>query len=93
MKQLISPQLVDHYVHLHRAILAGIVFMFVMMSGVDVLTTLLIDHRTAEELSGFAFRQVVRIVSNLLVFFIVSAAIRSVFVQMSKSCSKNPNSN
>lgn len=86
MTRLISPRLVAHYVELHRAILAGIILLFVLTTLNDIITTLLVDDRVIYELGGFAVRTVFRIVVHAAAFALASAAIRRAFVSMTASC-------
>ena len=86
MTRLISSRLVDHYVALHRTILAGIVLLFVLTTFTDITTTLLVDNRAMYDLGGFAVRTGSRIVIHAAAFALASAVIRRAFIHMTATC-------
>lgn len=86
MTHLISSRLVDHYVALHRTILAGIVLLFVLTTLTDITTSLLVDNRAIYDLGGFAVRTGSRIAVHVAAFALASAVIRQAFIRMTASC-------
>ena len=85
MTRLISSRLVDHYVALHRTILAGIVLLFILTTLTDITTTLLVENHAIYDLGGFAIRMGSRIAIHAAAFALASVAIRRAFISMTAS--------
>ena len=86
MMRLISSRLVDHYVALHRTILAGIVLLFILTTITDITVSLLVDNHATYDLGGLVIRLMTRITIHAAAFALASAAIRQAFINMTASC-------
>ena len=86
MTRLISSRLVDHYVALHRTILAGIVLLFILTTITDITVSLLVDNHAIYDLGGLVIRLLARIAIHAAAFALASAAIRRAFISMAESC-------